>query len=256
MNRFAMIYKRELSSFFISPIAYIVMAVFMVVTGMIFYSNVSFYAQASAMSLQDPRFGQLNLGEDFIRPLFDNICVILLFMVPALTMRLFSEEKRSGTIELLMSYPIRDTEIIMGKFVACLSFLVIMTFLTSCYPIFLYFTGDPELGPFLSASLGFFLMGSVFISIGLFASAMTENQIIAALVAFGLNLVLWIVGWTGGGQDGSITSKILEYVSIVEHYGPLAQGIINSQDIVYFLSMCALFLFLTNRVLLSRKLRG
>ncbi len=256
MNRLITIYNRELGSYFISPIAYIVMAVFMIVTGMIFYSNVVFYAQASAMSLQNPRFGQLILAEDFIRPLFDNICVILLFMSPALTMRLFSEEKRSGTIELLMSYPIRDTEIILGKFLACLTFLVIMTLLTSCYPIFLYLTGNPEIGPFLTAYLGFFLMGAVFLSIGVFTSSMTENQIIAALFAFGINLVMWIIGWTGGGSDGGVMSDVFKYISIIEHYDPLVKGVLNSQDIIYFISMSGLFLFLAHRVLIARKLRG
>ena len=248
--------KKELSAFFVSPVAYVVTAIFLIVTGILFYSNVVWYADASFRSLQNPYFVQsLNLTDDFIRPLFGNISVILLFLIPALTMRTFSEEKKSGTIELLLTYPIRDNQAIYGKYFATVLFFLFMMLLTLTYPIFMLQTGEPEIGPLLTAYAGYFLMGSAFIAAGVFASSTTENQIIAALLAFGINLTLWIIGWISPSGGGTLT-KVLEYLSIIEHYDPLTKGILNTRNIVYFVSLNAFFLFLTSRVLVSKKWRG
>jgi ABC-2 type transport system permease protein len=248
--------KREFASYFVSPVAYVVLAVFLVVTGILFFTNVYWYSQASFQSMQNPYYVQsLNLSNDFIRPLFSNISVILLFLIPALTMRLFSEEKRSGTIELLFTYPVRDSHAILGKYFGALSFFLLMIALTATYPLFLYAYGEPEFGTLLAAYLGYVLMGATFISIGIFTSSSTENQIIAALLAFGINLTLWIIGWVTPSGEGQLT-KVLQYISMIENYDPLTKGVLNSQNIVYFVSLNALFLFLTSRILLSKKWRG
>ncbi len=255
MNGSWIIFKRDLTSFFVSPIAYVVTAIFLIITGILFFSNVLWYVEVSFRSMQNPYMVQnLNFANDFIRPLFVNISVILLFLTPALTMRTFSEEKRNGTYELLMTYPVRDAEVVIGKFMASFVFFVLMVILTFSFPAFLYIVGSPELGPILSAYLGFLLLGFVFISFGVFASALTENQIIAALTAFGFNLGLWIIGWLSPSNEG-ILSQILKYLSVVEHYDPLTKGVLNSSDLIYFLSVCGMCLFLTHRVLMSHKWR-
>jgi ABC-2 type transport system permease protein len=250
------ILKKEIAQYFISPVAYVVLAIFLVVTGILFYSNVIWYANASFQSLRNPYMVQsLNFSDDFIRPLFANISVILLFLIPALTMRAFAEEKRSGTIELLFTYPIRDLHAIMGKYLAAIVFLVLMILMTLTYPLFLYFVGEPEWGPILSAYMGYFFMGASFVAVGIFTSSTTENQIIAALLAFGINLVLWIAGWMSPGETGTMTD-ILQYLSMIEHYDPMTKGVINSKNLVYFVSINVFFLFLTSRVLVSKKWRG
>jgi len=256
MNSIWHIFKRELTSYFVSPIAYVVLAVFLVVSGILFFSTVIWYTEASFRALQNPYYVQmLNLADDFIRPLFVNISVILLFLIPALTMRSFSEEKRSGTLELLLTYPVRDTEAILGKYLAAVVFFIFMLVFTISYPVFLFLVSQPELGPIISAYLGFFLLGMTFIAMGIFASSTTENQIIAALLAFGFNLSLWIIGWLSPSNEG-LLSEILSYLSVIDHYDPLTKGILNLKDVVYFLSISFFFLFLTNRVLLSKKWRG
>ena len=256
MTGFWSIFRRELGAYFVSPVAYVVSAVFMILASLLFYTNVDWYYRTAMGAFQNPYFAQsLNLIEDFVRPLFANLSVILLFIVPSLTMRSFSEEKRSGTFELLLSYPVSDTSIVLGKYFASVAFFAFMTLLTFVYPIFLFWVSDPELGPILTSYLGYFLMGATFIATGLFSSSTTESQIIAALLAFGFNLTFWIVGWVSPVGGGDL-STVLQYLSIVEHFDPLTKGILNSKDIIYFLSAITLFLFLTNRVLLSKKWRG
>ncbi len=256
MKKAWIVFKRELSAYFVSPIAYVVLAMFIIITGILFYSNVVWYADASFRMMQNPYFAtSLNLTEDFIRPMFANLSVLLLFVVPALTMRTFAEEKRNGTIELLLSYPITDNHVIWGKFLATVAFFSIMLLVTLYYPGYLFFIGSPEIGPLITAYAGFFLLGILFISAGLFTSTLTENQIIAALLAFGFNLTFWVIGWIGG-SDAGIMKEVLSYLSIIEHYDPMTRGILNSKNIVYFLSLTTLFLFLTNRSLLSKNWRS
>jgi len=250
------VFRKEFSSYFLSPVAYVVLTVFLVIVGFMFYSNVVWYYQASFSMFQNPYINQsLNLTDDFIRPLFANISVILMFLIPALTMRLFAEENRSGTMELMMSYPVRETEIIIGKYFAAMAFFVVLLFMTIMYPVFLSIVSEPELGPLISAYAGCLFIGATFIAIGIFTSTTTDNQIIAALSAFGLNLVFWIIGWIRPSGTDKLSS-ILQHISITEHYDQLTKGIINSKDIIYFLSICILFLFLANRVILSKKWRG
>lgn len=250
------IFKREVSAYFVSPIAYAVLGVFFILAGLLFWSMYQWYVTSSFGSFQDPYFtGRLNLAADLVRPVFANISVILLFLIPALTMRTFAEEKRSRTIELLLTYPVRDIEVILGKYFAALFFFGIMTVLTVIYPILIFLSGSPEIGPIITSYLGFFLMGATFISIGVFASSTTENQIIAALIGFGGNLFFWIIGWMTPANNG-LLARILQNVSIVDHYDSLTQGILNTKDISYFVLLTILFLFLTSRVLLSKKWRS
>ena len=256
MRGFGSILKREFNAYFTSPVAYVVIGIFMILSSLMFFFNVQWYYNASYSMFQNPYNAQsLNLIEDFLRPLFANLSVILLFIVPVITMRCFAEEKKSGTFELLLTYPVSDTSIILGKFAAAIMFFLVMMILTLFFPIYLMVVSDPEIGPILSSYLGFFLLGATFIAMGVFVSSTTENQIISALGAFGLNLILWIVGWVNPTTEG-ISNKVFQYLSIIEHFDPMTQGILNTKDIVYFLSMIFIFIFLTNRVLMSKKWRG
>ncbi len=250
------IFRREVSAYFVSPIAYVVMGVFFIISGLLFWSMYQWYVMNSFGSLQDPYFtGTLNLASDLVRPIFANISVILLFLIPALTMRTFAEEKRSRTLELLLTYPVRDIDVILGKYFATLFFFGIMTALTLVYPLLIFLSGSPEIGPIISSYVGFFLLGATFIAIGVFASSTTENQIVAAIIGFGGNLFFWIIGWMTPANNG-LTAKILQNLSIIDHYDSLTRGILSIKDISYFILLTILFLFLTSRVLQSKKWRS
>lgn len=250
------IVKRDLKSYFLSPIFYAVATVFLVLTGFLFISNLIVYNQISFSSMQNPYLAQnLNLAADFIRPLGANFAVIFLFFIPAITMRSFSEEKRSGTLELMLTYPVTDFQVILGKFLAVLITMVLMLILTLVYPGLLFLWSGPEPAVVASTYLGFLMMISVFSAAGILASSTTENQIIAALVSFGFNLTLWMIGWISPA-DGGWLNKTLEHCSIVTHFEPLIKGVVAIPDLVYFVTVTVFFLFLTGQVLESKKWRG
>ncbi len=256
MKAFWAIVKRDLRGYFLSPIFYAVATVFLILTGLLFYTNLIVYTQISFSSIQDPYYSEtLNLASDFIRPLAANFAVIFLFFIPAITMRSLSEEKRAGTLELMLTYPISDAQVILGKFCAIMITMASLLILTLVCPVLLMIWSTPEPALIASAYLGFLLMVSVFAAAGILASAVTENQIIAALVAFGLNLVLWMAGWLTSSDSGWIHES-LNHVSIINHFEPLIKGVVSITDLVYFLTVTILFLFLTGQVLESKKWRG
>ncbi len=177
--------KKEIKTYFSSPIAYAVVAVFLVLVGFFFYSLISWFNSMSIQMAQNPYYyQQVNINQMVYTPLFHNISIILLLMLPLLTMRLFAEEKKMGTEELLFTSPVAVNEIILGKFVGCLFVLLIMLLLTGLLSIFTFVYGNPEVTPLLNGYLGLFLMGAAFISVGLFFSSLTENQIVAAVLTF------------------------------------------------------------------------
>ena len=228
--------RRELRSYFTSPVAYVVTAAFLVVTGYLFTVILSLSREAS------------------LRYLFGNMSVILLIISPALTMRLLAEEQRSGTIELLLTAPIRDHEVVLGKFIASLGLLATMLALTLYYPLLLFLYGNPEKGHIISGYLGTLLLGAAFLSIGLFASSLTANQIVAAVLTFMALLLLWLIG-SAAQLAGPGLGDVLGYLAIDQHFNDFTRGIIASRAVVYFLSVVAVFLFATVRVLESRRWR-
>src|SRR3972149_6520090 len=163
-------------------------------------------------------------------------------MVPLLTMRLFSEEKKSGTIELLLTYPVTDMQVLLGKFLSCMAVFAIMIVLTALYPVLLIVFGQPETGPILTGYIGLFFVGASFVSLGIFASSLTENQIIAATVAFGLLLLFWMISFSAS-LAGPIVGDILSYISMTTHLEGFAKGVIDTEDVVYYLMFISLFLF-------------
>jgi len=256
MKNFIAIYKKELRTYFKSPIAYVALFIFLVLAGFFFYNNFAYFNMASMQAMRS-QYGApaLNITEWVLRPLFGNISITLLFLIPLLTMRLFSEEKKSGTIEMLFTYPVRDSEAILGKFASAMTVFCLMLFLTGLYPLLIWKFAAIESGPVISGYLGLFLLGAAFISIGVFASSLTENQIVAAVITFGALLFFWIIGWSSVFA-GTKVANLLNYLSIIQHFENFSKGIIDTKDVAYYLSFSFFALFLTVRTLESKKWRG
>jgi ABC-2 type transport system permease protein len=235
MKNLLIICKKELASYYYSPIAYVVTTIFLLISGYFFQNILSVYTMISF--------------------------IIMLLMMPLLTMRLLAEEKRSGTFELLLTYPIRDIETVLGKFFACLLVFAIMLGLTLVYPFFLASVIEPgigagiDIGPLISNYIGLFLMGGAFIAFGMLASSLTSNQIIAAVISFGALLIFWLIGFSSY-TAGPVLGGILRHISLLEHFENFSKGIINSQDVIYYLNFMVFCLFLTLRSLESNKWRG
>jgi ABC-2 type transport system permease protein len=254
--KFYPVFKKEMRSYLTSPIAYVVAFVFVGLCGYFFYSDFAYFSMISFQASRNPYlFGNLNPSEMVIRPMFGNIGNIMLFIIPMLTMRLFSEERKSGTFELLFTYPLRDWDILSGKFLACFTMVLIMLAFTVIYPVLVAWLASPEIGPILTGYLGLLLMAASFISLGILISSLTENQIIAVALTFGVLIILFVVGWSES-YVGPILSTILSEISITRHFHNFSKGVINTKDIVFYLIFTYFFMFLTLRSLESKRWRG
>ena len=250
------IFKKELRLYFTSPVAWAVFTIFLLIGGYFFYSIFAFFTLASMQSAMNPQMARdLNVTDSVLRPLFSNISVILLLLMPLVTMRLFAEERRAGTIELLLTYPVRDGAVLAGKYLAALALYAIMIGLTLLYPAIVVYFARLEWGPVLTGYLGLLLMGATFIAVGVFASSLTENQIVAAITTFGALLLLWILGWSADYAGGTV-GRILQFVSIIEHNDSFSKGVVDTKDILYYVNFTALALFLTLRSLEARRWKG
>src|SRR4030065_2696537 len=259
MRNFYLIAKKELYSYFSSPVAYVVITIFLVITGYYFYNLLASFSTLSFQASTNPAIAQqqnlVNITETVVRPLFGNISMIMLLMMPLLTMRLFSEEKKSGTIELLLTYPVTDMEVIIGKFIACFVVFLLMLLLTATFPALLILFGEPEIGPTITGYIGLILTGAAFISLGIFTSSLTENQIIAATLSFGVLILFFMMG-TSVSLMGPTIGNIMMHISLIGHLEGFAKGIVDTTDIIYYFLFIVLFNFLTLRVLESKKWRG
>ena len=250
------VYKKEIRLYFSSPIAYAVFAIFALISGWFFYNVFAFYTLMSMQAAMNPMMARdLSVTEGVLRPLFQNISVIMLLMMPILTMRLFAEEKKSGTIELLLTYPVRDGEILFGKYLAALGIFVGMLTLTLAYPVLVAWTAQVEWGPLVTGYLGLLLQGAAFIAVGILISSLTENQIVAAVATFGTLLIFWVISWASDAA-GADLGRILSHLSITEHFDSFAKGVIDTKDVIYYLNLTILSLFLTLRSLESKRWRG
>ena len=251
------IYKKELRLYFTSPVAYVLLTIFLLIAGYFFSSIFAFFTRASMQAAMNPQMGRdLNVTESVLRPLFANLSVILLLLMPLLTMRLFAEERRAGTIELLLTYPVRDGAVLVGKYLAAFTVYTVMIAGTLLYPLLLVIVrAQPEWGPLATGYLGLLLMGAMFLAVGVFASSLTENQIVAAIVTFGLLLMFWIIGWTAEIVGGPL-GTVLTHLSILEHNDTFAKGVLDTKDIIYYINFTALALFLTLRSLEARRWSG
>jgi ABC-2 type transport system permease protein len=228
--------RKELTTYFVSPVAYVVTAFFLVVAGFFFYFILYFSREAS------------------LRGLFSNVAIVLLFVGPGLTMRLLAEEQRMGTIELLLTAPVRDWEVVVGKFIASLAFYTFMLALTILYPIILMRFGNPDIGPILSGYLGMLLLGATFLAAGVLTSSLTQNQVVAFIVAFAILLILWLADAAGNAIGGQV-GNVLNYLSIAAHFDDFTKGVIDTSHLIYYLSLIAAFLFLATRVMEARRWR-
>ena len=237
MRNILAISGKEVRSYFASPIAYVVMAMFLLVTGFLFADNVGYTSRAT------------------LDGLFGTGTIIMLMLVSSvLTMRLLAEEQKLGTIELLLTAPVRDLEVVIGKYLASLTVFAIMLGLTLYYPLLLFWFGDPDLGPIFSGYLGFFLLGASFLSVGLLASSLTGNQIVSAVLAFGLLLMVWMLAGAASFVSGTL-AEVVNYISLSVHLGDFVKGVIDTTHVVYYVSFIALFVFLTVRSLETRRWR-
>ena len=230
------ILKRELRSYFYSPIGYIFIGFFLLLSGF-FFAGIN-----------------LNNRITNMKYIFGNLTTIFLFLTPILTMRLIAEEKNSKTDQLLLTSPVNLTGIVFGKFFAALSVFVAALLITGIYPIIIIaLKGNPPMGEILGAYLGFFLLGMSFISIGMFISALTENQLISAIATFGTLLILFIINWISGIFKSPIIATVIDWLSVVKRFDDFSGGLLGVRPVLYYLSFTAIFVFLTIRALESRR---
>ena len=241
---------REFRSIFTSPVAYVVLTGFLLLSGWFFFNLlarfnllISLYSSFQQMSQNTE---QLNLNQFVIAPLLQNLSVILIILIPMVTMRSLAEEKRTGTYELLLTSPISPGQIVLGKFLGIAGFTIIMVGMTGIYALILLAYGNPEVGVMLSGFLGLLLLALAFVAIGLFASSLTENQIIAAVTGLVMTLLLFMIAWPAESAGDAI-GPVLKYISVQEHFSELLQGVIETKSLIYFASMVVGWLFLTQR---------
>jgi ABC-2 type transport system permease protein len=254
MNALTIAHK-ELNSYFRSPIAYGIMGFYALVTGFIFYSAVGYFVSASLRAAQMGQSTPMNVDEWVVRNLLGNSNVMGLFIIPILTMRSFAEEKRTGTMELLVTSPLRDSEIIIGKWLGALGMYTTLLGLLALNLATLYAYGTPDWRPMLAGFLGLWLEGGALLAIGIFISSTTRNQIVAATASFCTLLLLWILDWVTQ-FDSSALTKVIGYLAVVSHFEPFSRGVIDSKDVVYYITMIGLGLFLTARSMDSMRWRA
>ncbi|HJT20804.1 MAG TPA: ABC transporter permease subunit [Nitrospira sp.] len=244
---------KELRSYFVSPVVYVVGAVFLLIVGLLAYLYIVFAGAQAIQLMQMQGQAQINLNDLVFRNLFASVRFVLLIVLPILTMRLFAEEKKLRTFEFLMTSPIGLNEIVAGKFVSVFLIFLGLLGLTSLIPLTLALFSDFDWYPVLTGYLGLALLGGLFLSVGVLASALTENQIVAAFVSFGLLLFLWLLAGLGSLLGDTAAGQVVSYISFMEHYDHLVRGLIDTKDLVYFGSALVLMLFLAHRVVDSSR---
>jgi ABC-2 type transport system permease protein len=255
MRNVWIICRKELGSYFASPIAYVLLVMFGVVFGYMFWNALGEFVVAGIQSEMSGRSFPMNLNEWIIRPLLSNLNVINLFFVPLITMRLFAEEKRTGTIELLATSPVRDIEIILGKWLASVALYACLLLFTALNFAFLFKYGHPDWKPLLVGYLGIFLLAGALLAIGTFISSITKNQIIAGAITFGVCLLLYVFGWVSGYETAA-WARVLSYMSVATHIESFEKGVLDSKDAIFFLTLIFLGLFFTARSMESLRWRS
>ena len=246
---------KELRGYFASPVAWVMMGLFALIFGWFFLSYLTFFVRSSMQSMMGGGPQTMNVNMELIRPLLSNASVLVLFLLPMVTMRTYSEEKRSGTIELLLTSPLTDWEIIVGKFLGAMGLYGTMLLGTLLYMAVLFAYGQPEWKPLLAGYLGLLLIGGSFISMGLFISSLTKNQIVAGIGTFVAGLLFWIINWMSDNASPSVAA-VLNYLSITQHFDDFAKGVIATDHVIYYLSFIAFGLFLTAKSVDSERWRG
>src|SRR6195256_2748383 len=252
MSNILAIAHKEVRSAFSTPIAYVVIGFFALLWGWFFWVMLIYFNQ---QSLGFEGQGGANINQQLIRPLFLNASVILLFVLPLITMRTYSEEKRSGTIELLLTSPLTDFQIIIGKFLGAMTLYVAMLLVTMIHMALLFSYGNPEWRPVVTGYLGLLLMGGCFISVGLLISSLPKNQIVSGMVTFAVFLLLWVINWPAS-FSGPTTQNVLNYLSITDHFDDFTKGILDTKHLIYYFSVISFGLFLTARSVDTERWKG
>lgn len=260
MRNILAIVDREMRAYFVSPVAYVVLTIFVFLSGVFFQTITTQMVNAAQVSaLQSQRFGgppqPIDMPGLISQQYFGTLSVILLFMLPMITMGLFSEEKKRGTIELLLTAPLTDLQIVLGKYLSAVAFYVLLMATTLVPMSILFYYSDPSPGPILSGYLGLFLYGVGLLALGLFISTLSENQMVSGVLSFGVILLLWMVDVMG--QTASATTRsVMTYLSILSHLGEFMGGVLATSNVIFYLSMTFLGLFLTYRSIDSLRWRG
>jgi ABC-2 type transport system permease protein len=256
MSNVLAIAHKELKSYFSSPIAYIAIGMWALLYGWFFVAILAFFVR---QSMQMGQFGMqgpqaMNINQQMIRPLLQNVTILILFLMPMVTMRTYSEEKRSGTIELLLTSPLTDFQIVLGKFLGAMALYSVMLAVTLIHLGLLFVYGHPEWKPIVTAYLGLLLLGGCFIAVGLFISSLTRNQIVAGMVTFAVFLLLWVITWIGSSFPS--IEGLTNYLSIIDHFDDFGKGVIDTTHVIYYLSFITFGLFLTAKSVDSERWRG
>lgn len=262
MRNYFAIVRKELYGFFVSPIAYAVLGVFYAVSGYFFFGiTTSIIESLQQMGFQSQQFGSAPPPMDafslIMRNIFNIISTIFLLVMPLITMGIFAEEKKRGTVELLFTSPLTHLQLILGKFTAAMAFLLVMLVPTILKLCLLYFYSDPlpPLTPVLNGFLGALLLGGSLLSLGIFASSLTESQIVAGILSFGFFIILWVVDWMAGAGS-TLGNEVLRYLSIMNHYEDFTKGVLDTSHVFFYLSLIFMGLFLTSVSLNSPKWRS
>lgn len=229
------IFKKELKSYFVSPLAYTVVAVFLLITGYFFY--VIF----------------VNTREASLRILFGNMSIIMLLISPILTMRLLAEERKMGTDEFLFTSPVKSAEAVLGKYFASVCLFLFMAALSLEYLVIIRALGEPEMGPLYTGYFGLMLLGASYAAIGLFASSLSDNQMVSAMVSFGILLMFWVIDWISSALTSPSLVRFLNSLSMLSHYDSFQKGVIDTTDLFYFFAVIFVFLFSTSKMVESRR---
>lgn len=256
MQNILAIWQREMKSYFVSPVAYVVLTIFLFLMGLIFFGNLM---EVVTFTMRMAQMGQetqpMDVPAYVVQSLFRTTTVILLFLVPMMTMGLFSEEKKRGTIELLLTAPVGNLQALLGKYLASVTFLSIL-FISSVVTISpIFFHGQPDWKPILSGYIGLFLYGAALLALGLFISTLTENQIVAVVSTFGASLVLWLISVFAASAEGA-TRSVIDYLSVISHLDDFIKGVIDTSHVIYYVTFAFVGLFLAYRSLESMRWKG
>ena len=255
MRNVWIICRKELRSYFVSPVAYLLLAMFAVIFGFFFWNILGFFIREGTEAMMSGQMFPMNLNERVIRPLLSNVSVIGLFLIPMITMRLFAEEKRTGTIELLATSPVSDVEVILGKWIAAVILYGGMLLLSAVNFVFLFKYGRPDWKPLAIGYLGLLLQAGALLAIGTFISTLTKNQIIAGAVTFAVCLLLWILEWVTG-FDTATWARVMSYLSVITHFESFSKGLLDLKDAIFYVTLIFLGLFLTARSMESLRWRS
>ena len=263
MNNILAIAQKEIRAYFASPIAYVVIGLFSLLFGVFYYAILDWFVKQGMQAAMGMGPQAMNVNQMMIRPLFQNATVLLLFVLPMITMRTYAEEKRSGAMELLLTSPITDLEILTGKFLGAMTLYAAILGVTLIYIALLFGFGSPEWKPIATSYLGLLLFGGCFVSVGMLISSFTKNQIVAGMLTFVVFLLLWVIDWLAGSATGlfgasvgGVVEEVLNYLSITQHFDDFGKGVIDTRHLVFYVSFITFGLFLTARSVDSERWRG